>query len=666
MSNLEFKEQLEDYAHWREKVIQGIEMYQEWRHRYRFSDPQSLDTILNILRGLSEDRITLAFVAEFSRGKTELINALFFAESGVRLLPSSPGRTTMCPTELFYDNDAKKNYIRLLNIESRLEELSLNELKDNPERWTEIELDCNSPAQMQKAFKELISTKKVSVEQADKLGLYDEKLVHEHDVSADGLVDIPSWRHALISFPHPLLQSGLAILDTPGLNALGAEPELTLNMLPNAQAVIFVLSADTGVTKSDMDMWKNHVRSSRGSRKQGLAVVMNKIDSMWDDLLGEEGYEESIQSQISISANILSINEKFIFPISAKQGLLAKIKSDDELLEKSRLNTLENYLSKDIINQRRYILMETILRDIGFLISETNTLTEDKLRNAENQFAEFKKLDFDNQEITSKLMAETRDQQNAYTVNVENFQSSRRLFMIQAKILVETLGRDKVNDLIKKTKKDVSSSLTTYGMKVAIRRLFDDLRDLLQDSVDATNETRRLVKAIHKKFRDEYGFKEIEPKLFSIKQYEYELEKIIEEGELFRTSTRTTMTEQSVVVNKLYSTIIAQARVTLKHAHDDAQAWSRSVLTPLMNQIKDHKIQIEGRLKMLREISESKGDISKNITSQEQGIEDLKKQRNELQTIIRIMQFDKFIEDSNFQGTTIDQRKPESAVEASK
>ena len=55
--------------------------------------------------------------------------------------------------------------------------------------------------------------------------------------TTEGMVEIPMWRHALISFPHPLLKEGLTIVDTPGLNALGNEPELTINMLPNAQAV---------------------------------------------------------------------------------------------------------------------------------------------------------------------------------------------------------------------------------------------------------------------------------------------------------------------------------------------------------------------------------------------------------------------------------------------
>jgi Dynamin family len=637
MSNMEFKEQMHEYSLWRAKLIQGIELYHQWRIRYDVNDPHSNNTILNVLSGLQHDRITLAFVAEFSRGKTELINSLFFAETGVRLLPSSAGRTTMSPTELSYDEEGG-NYIRLLEIESRLEDVSMAEFKSNPARWKQIDLDFNSPAQMQEAFKELIATKQVDRDLADKLGLWNEREAAEQGIVNPEKVEIPCWRHALISFPHPLLKEGLTILDTPGLNALGAEPELTLSMLPSAQAVVFVIAADTGVTKSDMDMWRNHVCHARGGSKRGLAVVMNKIDSMWDDLAGDAGYHASIKSQVKTSATTLKIEESSIFPVSAKQALLAKVKGDKALLQRSRIDILENYLAEGIVKQRRNILMETVTRDIGFLVNESLSLTESSLANGIAQLEEFKKIDFQNQDMTGKLMAETRDRQNAYMSNIENFQASRRVFTVQAKMLIDSFSKERIDTIMKNTKHDMEKSLTTYGMKQNIRKLFDDLRDLLQDSVDITNETRRLVKAIHKKFHDEYGFKELEPQLFSIKQYQIELEQVFEEGEAFRVSAKTTMTEQSVVINRLYSTLIAKARNILRQAHADASTWSNSVLMPLMHQIKDHKKQIENRLHMLKKMNDSKGSVAENIAALEAEIEPLKRQRNELLMMLKAMQ----------------------------
>ena len=639
MRNMEFKQQMHEYSQWRAKLVQAIEMYQQWRSRYGMNDPHSTETISNILNGLQADKITLAFVAEFSRGKTELINALFFAETGVRLLPSSPGRTTMSPTELFHD-EKDGNYIRLLNIESRLEDIPLSEFKKKPDRWNQIDLDCDSPTQMQEAFKELVATKLVDREVADKLGLWNEREAAEQGIINPEKVEIPCWRHALISFPHPLLKEGLSILDTPGLNALGTEPELTLSMLPSAQAIIFVLAADTGVTKSDLEMWRNHVCHNRGGNRQGLAVVMNKIDAMWDDLADANSYDDSIRSQVKTSATTLKVNENVIFPVSAKQALLAKVKADETLLEKSRLAALETYLANDILKQRKNILLATINRDIGFLVSESFSLTKASLEGAIKQLEEFKKIDFQNQDMTGKLMAETRDRQNLYLANVENFQASRRVFTVQAQALIDSFAKEKVDSIIKTTKHDMAKSLTTYGMKQNIRKLFDELRDLLQDSVDSTNETRRLVKAIHKKFKDEYGFKEIEPQLFSIKQYQIELEQIFDEGEAFRSSAKTTMSEQSIVINKLYSTLIAKARNILRQAHADATTWSNGVLTPLMHQIKDHKKQIEGRLQMLRKINESKGSIAENIAGLEAELEPLKRQRDELTIIINAMRLD--------------------------
>ncbi len=641
MRNPEFNEKMHEYSQWRAKLIQSIEMYHQWRNRYGMNDSYSTNTILNILTDLEADRITLAFVAEFSRGKTELINALFFAETGVRLLPSSPGRTTMAPTELFYDQKGG-SYIRLLAIESRLEDISLAEIKKKPELWVQFDLDCNCPTQMQEAFKNLIATKKVDCELANKLGLWNEREAAAQGIIKPEKVEIPCWRHALISFPHPLLKEGLAIIDTPGLNALGTEPELTLSMLPGAQAIVFVLAADIGVTKSDLEMWLTHICRAHGGNTQGLAVVMNKIDTMWDDLAGVNEYEDSIKSQVAESAAILKINENTIFPVSAKQALLAKVKADDALLKRSCLAPLENYLASDIIKQKRNILMGTVVRDIGHLVNESSTLTGTSLSQAAGQLEELKKVDFQNEELLGILITETHDRQNLYMANVENFQLSRRIFIVQAKKLIDSFALGKVDEIISNAKHDMAESLTTYGMKQNIRKLFDNLRDLLDNAIEVTNETRDLVKVIHKKFSDEYGFKEIETPLFSIKQYQIELEQIFEQGEAFRRSTKMTMTEQSIVIDKLYGTLIVNARNVLKQARDDAIAWSHGVLIPLMCQIKDHKKHIESRLLLLKKINGSKGSVAENIAALEAELVPLKRQRDELAIMIKAMQLDSY------------------------
>ena len=237
-------------------------------------------------------------------------------------------------------------------------------------------------------------------------------------------------------------------------------------------------------------------------------------------------------------------------------------------------------------------------------------------------------------------MDDTRNQQKAYLANVEYFLSMHRIFTAQTQVLIDSFAQEKIDLIIKTTKHDIAKSLTTYGMKKNIQKLFDKLYDLLQDSVEITNETRNLVMEIHKKFKDEHGFKEIEPQLFSIKQYQLELERIFDEGEAFRSSSKTMMLQQSAVVKKLYSTLVAKSSTILSLAHADATIWGNSVLTPLIHQIKGHKKQIEGRLQILKKMKQSKGGIIENIASLEAELEPLKRQRDELNAIINVIQRD--------------------------
>ena len=338
-----FQEEFRLYARSKGRLLQAILNFRSWLDQRGRLDEEIASYLDSLVESVTKDRLQLAFVAEFSRGKSELINALFFAIKGLkmRLLPATPGRTTMCPTELFWDREAQKSYIRLLPVGTRLLDKTLEELRQDPSFWEEIVFDPSNAEEVSRAFSELKQTQTVTVEEAKKLGLYHEELVSK-DEQGRPAVEIPKWRHALISFPHPLLKAGLVLLDTPGLNALGAEPELTLNLLPEVHAILFMLSVDTGVTRSDLEVWQNHVLRVGGQEGREIIVVLNKIDMLAEDLLDETEIDQAIQKQVRETARILKIEERKIFPVSAKQAFLGKIREDEKLVKKSRIAQLED------------------------------------------------------------------------------------------------------------------------------------------------------------------------------------------------------------------------------------------------------------------------------------------------------------------------------------
>ncbi|MDP3286839.1 MAG: GTPase, partial [Methyloversatilis sp.] len=113
---MSMQEELSVYGSWRTRVEQTIVRIRGWLFESNLSDPHNDQCIEQLLLKLRDDRLVVAFVAEFSRGKSELINAIFFGDQGARVLPSSSGRTTMCPTELGYDAEVPP-CLRLLPIE---------------------------------------------------------------------------------------------------------------------------------------------------------------------------------------------------------------------------------------------------------------------------------------------------------------------------------------------------------------------------------------------------------------------------------------------------------------------------------------------------------------------------------------------------------------------
>ena len=97
--------QLDALAGWRAAVDRALTPLARALGDADLLDDAAAAQISALRERLSSDKLVLAFVAEFSRGKSELINAIFFADAGRRVLPATPGRTTMCPVELRYDPD---------------------------------------------------------------------------------------------------------------------------------------------------------------------------------------------------------------------------------------------------------------------------------------------------------------------------------------------------------------------------------------------------------------------------------------------------------------------------------------------------------------------------------------------------------------------------------
>ena len=625
---------LSHYRKWRDDLIASIGEYQNWAEQQGLGGGEDDLRIYELIDSLKSDKLTVAMVAEFSRGKTALINAIFFADSKRQLLPSDAGRTTMCPTELLYD-ERMPSCLRLLPIETRGSSLTIAELKRTPIQWTTLPLDLDSPRKMAETFREIMKTKAVSLSEARELGFCrpqdDSKSTQ---VGTDGKVEIPVWRHAIVNYPHPLLKQGLVILDTPGLNSIGNEPELTLSMLPNAQAVMFVVAADAGVTKSDLALWNNHVRAVRGADKNGCFAVLNKIDILWDELRGEDAVADVISRQAVETARALGISRSRVFPVSAQKGLLAKIKTDHALIERSGLLALEANLAEDLVPSRETYLREKVAREIGDMVRNTEALIAARLADTDSQLNELRGLGGKSRDVIQMLVTRLKTEKEAYDSKLENFQSVRAVLSDQIRILLEYLSMENFDRLIARTRREMQDSWTTHGIKVGMAGFFGGTAESMEKVNKQVHQIKGLVEAIYRKLDADQGITRLKPVGFSLLAYRSELQRLQDEAEALRSSPAMLMTEQHFVIKKFFITLVSRARGIFEQCNGGAKAWGKAIMTPLMTRTREHRMQMEQRFQNLNKIRDNLENLGERIAELEAARKALQKQQYITQTML--------------------------------
>ena len=602
------------YSDWRNQLSASLELFRKCLSDNELADAQTDLRIGQLLEKLHEDRLHVAFVAEFSRGKSELINAIFFANYGNRMLPSTAGRTTMCPTELMYDPD-KPPSIELLPIQTRDTNASISEYKRFPTEWTFVPLDTESPESMQEALRSVSEVLHVTPDLAESYGFsVGDKHTSVVRLADDGTVEIPRWRHAVINFPHPLLQQGLVILDTPGLNAVGTEPELTLSLLPNAHAVLFILAADTGVTQSDLSIWNDHI-AAPGRRRRGRIVALNKIDSMWDELKSEEEINAEITKQANSCAWTLSLSSNQIFPISAQKALVAKINDDNELLERSRLLALESALSNELIPAKQEIILENTNDEFADIYMRMRGLLESRLAGLREQLDELNELRGKNKGVVEYMMGKVRIEKEEFESGLQRYYAVRSIFSQLTNKLFGHLGLESLRSLTSATRDTMIDASFSKTLSDAMKNFFSVSRKNLANSDSEVREILTMMEAIYKKFAVEHGLKLGAPTTFSLIRYQKDVDRLEQWCNTHLNSTVQFMTnDKNKLTQRFFEEVATQVKRAFERANRDTESWLKAVMAPMETQVREHQIQLKRRLESIKRIHQATDTLEDRIS----------------------------------------------------
>ena len=132
---------------WRTGIGLRLRLMERWAQSHELLNLESADRIADILSRLDSDAVSVAFVGEVSRGKSEPINAMFFGSYAHHLLPVGPGRTTLCPTEIKSQGQSSPS-LQLLPIQTTADPRPLLAWQDDPQAWTHTGLTTDDTKQL--------------------------------------------------------------------------------------------------------------------------------------------------------------------------------------------------------------------------------------------------------------------------------------------------------------------------------------------------------------------------------------------------------------------------------------------------------------------------------------------------------------------------------------
>ena len=265
-------------------------------------------------------------------------------------------------------------------------------------------------------------------------------------LEADQKLAFPDVSYAVVEYPLPLLQKGIEIVDSPGLNDTEARNELSLSYINNCHAILFVFRASQPCTLAERRYLENYIKG------RGLTVFF--LINAWDELqkglidpddteelkAAEEKVRQVFRTNLAEYCNVdgYDVYDERVFEISSLKALRLRIKSPESSLEKTGflgfMTALNTFLTKERaiaeLRQTRILARQTynhVHEAIERRIPLIKQDVEELKRRVSSVEPEFKKLteirDRFQDEITTKRDRKARaiaDSYRSYILNLGN------------------------------------------------------------------------------------------------------------------------------------------------------------------------------------------------------------------------------------------------------
>jgi hypothetical protein len=623
---------------WRYGVTAQIERVAAFVREHGYMSGDLENTFQALTAKAQNQVVTIVLVAEAGRGKSELINALFFADMGKRLLPSGILHTTRCITEIRFDR-RRQTCVRLLPIETREAPKRFRDILEDPNAWKTILFDADNPASVDQAFSALAETRRVSMADAVSWGVHGEGLSNVSGNQAD----VPKWRYAIVNMPHPLLDAGLVVVDTPGLAALTAEPEFSREELPLADAVLMVIDAAEGVTKPDLAIWKDQLGASRNKRErqrdesnQVRLVVLNKIDCLHvpdtlDPTEADRRWLREIDKRVQDVADLMRVEPMNVLPVSAVMALEGAFTDNRDVSMRSRLYRLERALGEGLPEDRQTVTGKDILDELSTVLESVQANLDQQRFEALEGLRLLGELRKKNQAISDAMRKESSERQTAL---VAALQEIRAIKPIHTKLAAE-LSALTDPAIARERAASAEQALSAARSAGKAREVIDTYFGASRADLSALNakivEIRDMFGNIGERHFRLLGIGHFEVHPFATHRFETEISKAVEKATAELTNSGSMLLFRGGVIAEQFAENVGERIVhMLEIAHRESSSWMRGVFVSIERPLEELVKRVGERNAKLEKIQSAELDLAEKIAEIQANIDIIKSRHQAL------------------------------------
>jgi len=171
------------------------------------------------------------------------------------------------------------------------------------------------------------------------------------------------YEKIVLQWPLDLLENGVEIIDSPGLNEHKTRTQVTEGYLDKADAILFVLTADKLCSEDEMRFIDLNLKK-RGYGD--IYFVVNRFDTI-RSVKEKQGVKDWAKNKL---CEFTSFGEEGLFFVSARNALDGKTQNKPDLYENSGMPEFERELSDFLVNQRGRIKMSQPVRELKRILEK--------------------------------------------------------------------------------------------------------------------------------------------------------------------------------------------------------------------------------------------------------------------------------------------------------